>query len=460
MDNTTIDSVRHRAVLIELRNLITAKGTANRTTLMLVERLREAAIPIGVYSAGRPTRAALTAAGIEKNFTAFIDPATVRDLDLPAPPAPDLLHEAARNLGALPQRTVVIDDTETGVAAARAGGFALVIGIDHQGAAEPLHRAGADLVVADAEAIVLAGRTPYPVSVGKGTAYTELRLTRTVPVDRIPAAVVEGVRAIFALATRAGLDIVGSPSATIDSEPDEDAVTLEFGLPIIHPETPVPGTRIVTTEPGLVARTFHTGSVGNLGPAYRALELWLAESNYRTVGPRTETYLVGPGDESTLDELTIEIQIPVVYEAMITADRPQRPAEVTGQLVRWLPEHGFELLTITSSASESAIAERTLLLVRHRRLAEAACAADEAHAAALLTSTVSVRAGTGGGSVVEVLDPAVLVTTLRAPALNATADRLRYLLAATVATLHTAPYSGRGARYGPGGSHVDVPQAS
>ncbi|MBF6235024.1 HAD family hydrolase [Nocardia farcinica] len=432
--DTMIDPVRHRAVLVELRNLVTAAGAANRATLALVRRLRSAGIPIAAYSACGATQPALAAAGIEEEeFTAFVDPSTVRDPDLPAPPAPDLLYEAARHLGALPGRTVVVEDSHDGVRAARNGGFGLVIGIDDLGSADLLHRAGADLVVADAEAILLTGRVPYSVAVCRSIAYTELRLTHTARVDRITPAIVQGVRSIFAVAQRAGLEVVGPPSATIDPEPAEEEVTIEFALPVVEPAAPIPGTHVVTTEPCLVARTVHTGSIGNLGPAHRALDLWLGESHYRAAGPRTETYFVGSGDDVPLDDLTIEVQIPVAAEVMITAERELRPAEATARLMRLLPGHGFELVTVT--APGTAGPERTLLLVRHPALAGGACAADPHHAPALLVTVVSIRPGGDGGSVVEILDPAVTAAALPEPTLSVTADRLRYLLTATLAAL-------------------------
>jgi beta-phosphoglucomutase-like phosphatase (HAD superfamily) len=43
----------------------------------------------------------------------------------------------------------VFEDSLAGVAAGRAGGFGLVVGVDRKGRAEALLRAGADLVVRD-----------------------------------------------------------------------------------------------------------------------------------------------------------------------------------------------------------------------------------------------------------------------------------------------------------------------
>jgi beta-phosphoglucomutase-like phosphatase (HAD superfamily) len=44
-----------------------------------------------------------------------------------------VLVEAANRLGARPDRCVVIDDAEAGVAAGRAGGFGLVTGVARTG---------------------------------------------------------------------------------------------------------------------------------------------------------------------------------------------------------------------------------------------------------------------------------------------------------------------------------------
>jgi beta-phosphoglucomutase-like phosphatase (HAD superfamily) len=45
-------------------------------------------------------------------------------------PAPDMFLAAAEELGVDPARAVVVEDAVSGVAAARAGNFGLVIGVD------------------------------------------------------------------------------------------------------------------------------------------------------------------------------------------------------------------------------------------------------------------------------------------------------------------------------------------
>jgi trehalose 6-phosphate phosphatase len=59
------------------------------------------------------------------------------------------LVEAANRLAVRTGRCAVVTSTQQGVTAARAGGFALVIGIDATGPGEELDRAGADAVVRD-----------------------------------------------------------------------------------------------------------------------------------------------------------------------------------------------------------------------------------------------------------------------------------------------------------------------
>jgi beta-phosphoglucomutase-like phosphatase (HAD superfamily) len=57
--------------------------------------------------------------------------------------------EAARRLGVLPARAAVFEDATTGIEAARAGGFGLVVGVGTAAHAAELLRVGADHVVAD-----------------------------------------------------------------------------------------------------------------------------------------------------------------------------------------------------------------------------------------------------------------------------------------------------------------------
>ena len=120
------------------------------STVALVRRLRDAGVRVGIFSASRNCAAVLEAAGLAGLFEVRVDGVTVEELGLPGKPDPAMLTEAARRLGVRPGRTAVIEDSEAGVSAARAGGFGLVIGVDRTGGtADRLRGFGADVVVGD-----------------------------------------------------------------------------------------------------------------------------------------------------------------------------------------------------------------------------------------------------------------------------------------------------------------------
>ncbi|MBU3751137.1 MAG: trehalose-phosphatase, partial [Mycobacterium sp.] len=120
------------------------------SAVSLARRLREAGVRVGVFSASRNCAAVLDAAGLSGLFEVRVDGLTIAELGLAGKPDPAMLAEASRRLGVRPGRTVVIEDSEAGVSAARAGGFGLVVGVDRTGAtAETLRSAGADVVVGD-----------------------------------------------------------------------------------------------------------------------------------------------------------------------------------------------------------------------------------------------------------------------------------------------------------------------
>jgi alpha,alpha-trehalose phosphorylase len=114
-----------------------------------VRGLRAAGIRTAVVSSSANASAVLRAAGIRAHFDTIVDGRDVEQLGLAGKPAPDGFAEAARRLAVAPARAVVVEDALAGVAAGRAGGFGLVIGVAHSAAPAELRRAGADIVVAD-----------------------------------------------------------------------------------------------------------------------------------------------------------------------------------------------------------------------------------------------------------------------------------------------------------------------
>jgi alpha,alpha-trehalose phosphorylase len=127
-----------------------------------VQWLRRAGVSTAVVSSSTNCTDVLRAAGIAALFEVTVDGHDVATLGLRRKPAPDAFLEATARLGVEPERAVVVEDGLAGVAAGRAGGFGLVIGVAPATAREPLLAAGADTVVDDLSELVPWPRTPMP----------------------------------------------------------------------------------------------------------------------------------------------------------------------------------------------------------------------------------------------------------------------------------------------------------
>lgn len=128
--------------------LITTKGVETLDgSLEFVREVRRQGLKTAVVSASKNCTMILDAAGIRSLFDCIVDGHVATRQQLSGKPAPDTFLQAARVLNVEPGRTVVIEDAIAGVAAGRAGGFALVIGIDHHGDKSLLQKHGADIVV-------------------------------------------------------------------------------------------------------------------------------------------------------------------------------------------------------------------------------------------------------------------------------------------------------------------------
>lgn len=119
------------------------------SSVALVRALQAHGIGTAIISASRNCQRVLEAAGIGDLFPVRVDGVELARLGLPGKPAPDVFLEAARRLGADPDRAVVVEDALAGVQAGRAGRFGLVIGVDRTGQRDELLADGADVVVSD-----------------------------------------------------------------------------------------------------------------------------------------------------------------------------------------------------------------------------------------------------------------------------------------------------------------------
>jgi beta-phosphoglucomutase family hydrolase len=99
----------------------------------------------------------LRATGLANLFQVRVDGFDIDRLHLKGKPSPDMFLEAARRLGVDPPRAAVFEDATAGVAAGRAGGFGLVVGVGNGAQAAALLENGAGEVVADLGEVSLQG---------------------------------------------------------------------------------------------------------------------------------------------------------------------------------------------------------------------------------------------------------------------------------------------------------------
>ncbi|MHC2992930.1 hydrolase [Pontibacter sp. HJ8] len=120
-----------------------------KDTVAWLKQQRSQGMRTAVISASKNCVDVLHAAGLEKLFEVHVDGLQAANLGLKGKPAPDVFLEAAKRLGVQPQEAAIFEDARKGVQAGKAGGFALVVGIDRTHDAGGLKERGADLVISE-----------------------------------------------------------------------------------------------------------------------------------------------------------------------------------------------------------------------------------------------------------------------------------------------------------------------
>ncbi|GFG53632.1 hypothetical protein CQY20_27135 [Mycolicibacterium agri] len=114
-----------------------------------LQAVKAAGLGVAVVSSSANTREVLDVTGLAQFVQVRVDGVTMREENIAGKPAPDSFLRAAELLGVSPDQAAVFEDALAGVAAGRAGNFAVVVGVDRLGQADELRRNGADIVVAD-----------------------------------------------------------------------------------------------------------------------------------------------------------------------------------------------------------------------------------------------------------------------------------------------------------------------
>ncbi|HJU12232.1 MAG TPA: beta-phosphoglucomutase family hydrolase, partial [Candidatus Binataceae bacterium] len=130
--------------------------TPYEAAIALVRALRAQEVKTAVVSSSNNCAMVLEAAGISQLFDARVDGNEITRLHLKGKPAPDAFLEAARRVEVEPLHAVVVEDATAGVDAGRAGGFGLVIGVNHGNQSEALRDAGADIVLTSLAQVAIA----------------------------------------------------------------------------------------------------------------------------------------------------------------------------------------------------------------------------------------------------------------------------------------------------------------
>ena len=143
--------------------LLTQEGVhVSASAEPLLREARRRGMHTAIASSSHHCAEILRAVGLTALFDARVDGIDLDRLGLAGKPAPDMFLEAARRLNAAPPRTAVFEDAASGVEAARAGDFGLVIGVGSAANAPELLKHGADKVVASLGEIQLEDTATGP----------------------------------------------------------------------------------------------------------------------------------------------------------------------------------------------------------------------------------------------------------------------------------------------------------
>jgi len=157
-DEATVFGLGNRKNDIVRRRIRTDGVEVYDGSVDYVRAARAAGLRTAVVSSSANTREILAVTGLESLFEARVDAGVAAAEHLAGKPAPDTFLRGAAMLDTPPSDAVVFEDAVAGVEAGRAGGFALVVGVDRLGQADRLRQHGADIVVSDLEDLLEKAR--------------------------------------------------------------------------------------------------------------------------------------------------------------------------------------------------------------------------------------------------------------------------------------------------------------
>jgi beta-phosphoglucomutase family hydrolase len=123
-------------------------------SLAVLDVLDREGVPAAIVSSSKNARSVLRAAGLDERFDVIVDGIVAAERGIAGKPAPDMFLHAAAALHVTADRSVVVEDAVSGVAAGAAGGFGAVIGVDRGAGHDALLDHGATFVVDDLAELV------------------------------------------------------------------------------------------------------------------------------------------------------------------------------------------------------------------------------------------------------------------------------------------------------------------
>jgi beta-phosphoglucomutase family hydrolase len=148
-DAATVNGIGNRKNELVLRKIAEGAVQVYPGSVDYLHAAKAAGLRRAVVSASANCKDVLEAAGIADLIEERVDGVTARERQLPGKPAPDTFRYGAELLDTAPENCAVFEDALAGVAAGRAGGFGIVVGVDRVWQAEALLAHGADIVVRD-----------------------------------------------------------------------------------------------------------------------------------------------------------------------------------------------------------------------------------------------------------------------------------------------------------------------
>lgn len=148
-DAETVCSLGNRKNILINDYIRTQGADVFEGTVALIKALRARGRKVAIVTSSKNCDVILDAAKLADLFDAKVDGIYAADNKIAGKPKPDTYLEAARLLGAAPERAVVVEDALSGVQAGRAGKFGKVVGVARHGNGAELIENGADIAVAD-----------------------------------------------------------------------------------------------------------------------------------------------------------------------------------------------------------------------------------------------------------------------------------------------------------------------